>query len=128
MLYGRMKHYQEAIADCDRAQKFAPDHAEVYSVRGISYAYLGDLERALSECLRSIELAPQAADYNRLGEVYILRAEYLPALTAFERAVELDPTDGAFRANRAKAQWYVMMAQLVSYEQPPVCEVDPETH
>lgn len=125
MLYGRLKRYREAIADCDRAQKFAPNHAEIYSVRGISYAYLGDLDRALSECLHAIELAPQATDYDRLGEVYILRAEYQSALVAFERAVELDPTNEEFRSNRSKAQWYVMMSQPVSDEQTGVCEADP---
>jgi len=124
MLYGRLKRYLEAIADCDRAQKFAPDHAEIYSVRGISYAYLGDLERALSECLHAIELAPQATDYNRLGEVYLLRAEYLSALAAFERAVELDPTDETFRSNRSKALWYAMMSQPLSDEQTGVREED----
>jgi tetratricopeptide (TPR) repeat protein len=124
MLYGRQNQYQEAIADCDRAQKYAPDNAELYSVRGISYGYLGDLDRALSECLRAVELAQQASCYNRLGEVYFMRREYQQSLAAFDRANELDPNDGAIQLNRSKALFYLMMSFLDERESPQGVEAD----
>lgn len=124
MLYGRQRQYQEAIADCNRAQTYAPDNAEVYSVRGISYGYLGDLDRARSECLHAVELEPRASCYNRLGEVYFMRKEYRQSFEAFDRAGELDPTDEAIQLNRHKALFYLMMSVFDEKASPQEAEAD----
>ncbi len=109
MVYGRRKHYQEAIADCDRAIRAVPTCGEAYSVRGISYASLGELDLGLAECLRAVELDPQARCFHRLGEVHFMRREYQQALGAFQRAVERDPTNGAMQASLRRAQAYLLL-------------------
>lgn len=109
MLYGRQRRYQDAIADCDRVVREVPDCAEAYSVRGISYAYLGDLDRGLAECLRAVELGLQARCFHRLGEVHLMRKEYQQALVAFRRAVERDPTNAAMQASLRRAQAYLLL-------------------
>lgn len=109
MLYGRLKKYQEAIADCDHALKYGHTSAEVYSVRGISYAYLGDLDRALTDCTQAVELEQSASCYNRLGEVHFMRRDYRQALDAFTQASELDPSNEQTQANRSRALFSLMM-------------------
>jgi tetratricopeptide (TPR) repeat protein len=128
MLHGRLKQYQDAIADCDRAQKYAPENAEIYSVRGISYAYLGDLERALSDCLHAVELEQRASVYNRLGEVHFMRHEYQQSFAAFDRAVDLDPTDEAIHLNRSKALVYMAISLFEGNESAQGVEANCETN
>lgn len=85
-----------------------------FSRRGISYAYLGERDRALSDGKQAIALAPQeASHYNRLGEIYLLRQDILLALDTFRQGRELDPTDEQLQVNwsRALLCWMMVLFQ-----------------
>lgn len=103
-LYAEQEQYAEAIADCDRAERYHPGWAEVFSVRGQCRASLGDMQQALADCDRSIELEPRSARcYRRRGVVHQKRWEFQQALADYDRALELDPTDGFARRGRSEA-------------------------
>jgi tetratricopeptide (TPR) repeat protein len=103
-LYAELEKYAEAHADCNRALVSYPEWAEVYSVRGLCRARLGDMESALADCARSIELEPSTARcYRRRGVVLTLRKDYVAAVADFDRALELDPTDELAQQGRIRA-------------------------
>jgi tetratricopeptide (TPR) repeat protein len=126
MMYGRLLHYQEAIADCDRALEYAPDEAEALAVRGIARAYLGELDLALADCLQAVEVAPQVDHLSRLGEVYLLRKEYRQACEVLDRATALDPTNErvALQLRRALGG---MVLEIMQTETPVSQTSDDET-
>ena len=115
MLYGRLERYAEAIADCDRAAGYHPDCAEIYSVRGLSRAYLGDYDRALVDANRSVELEASARCYQRRAIIYRLSGRYDESIADCDRALALAPDDESIRADRLRAVW-ASIAQVFAAE------------
>ena len=126
MLHGRQKRYRDAIADGDRAITLQPDSAEAFSVRGISYSYLGELDQALADCTHAVELDPQARHSHRLSEVHMMRHEYRLALDVCNRAHELDPTDEYVLISRNKARFMLMMSLFEGHDQKPEEQIGDE--
>ena len=103
-LNAEQRQFAEALSDCDKAECYLPECAEVFSVRGLARANLGDLDRALADCKRSIELdARSARCFRRRGTVHRMRREWQQAIADFDRALELDPTDAFASAGRSEA-------------------------
>lgn len=98
------EQYAEAVADCERALRYHPDWGEVFSVRGLCRAQLGDLEGSLCDCDRSVELEPGSARcYRRRGVVQRKRHQFEKALADFDQALALDPSDALARTGRQEA-------------------------
>jgi serine/threonine protein kinase/Flp pilus assembly protein TadD len=69
-----------------------PDLAQVHYVAGILKANIGQLDQAIAEYLRVIELEPRhSGAYWRLGSIYEQNHQLEKALTALRKAVEIDP-------------------------------------
>jgi len=138
--YAEQDKWALAVDDCDRAERYHPQCAEVFSVRGLCRANLGDMDRALADCDRAIELEPNAArGFRRRGTVRRMRREFMLAVDDFDRALELDPTDEHARTGRVKALLgYVMLDLLAALpaqaaapeqeirEEPPGARVEKE--
>ncbi|MCW8375446.1 ATP-binding protein [Streptomyces justiciae] len=77
--------------------------AAAHLLRGREWRHEGEYARALEECDRAIELAPDSAlaHYGR-GLTLQLMDDYPAALTAFDRADELSPDTGWIIAERAE--------------------------
>jgi tetratricopeptide (TPR) repeat protein len=123
MMRGRLQQYQEAVSDCDRALEWDPSDAEALSVRGISRAFLGDLDQALADCAQAVEKAPQVEHLSRLGEVYLLRQEYQRAFEILNQAVSLDPANERVVRQRTRAR----LGYLLPEQEAPLPSTD-ETH
>jgi tetratricopeptide (TPR) repeat protein len=107
--------FAEAVDDCDRAERYHPECAEVFSVRGLCRANLGDMDRALADCDRSVELEPGTARcYRRRGVVRRMRREFMPAISDFDQALELDPTDEHARTGRSEALLGYVLLDLLA--------------
>ncbi len=114
-VYAEQGKWALAVDDCDRAERYHPECAEVFSVRGLCRANLGDMDRALSDCDRSIELEPGAARiFRRRGVVHRMRREFMLAIDDFDRALDLDPTDEHARTGRAEALLGYVMLDLLA--------------
>jgi len=114
-VYAEQGKFAEAVDDCDRAERYHPECAEVFSVRALARAHLGEMDRALADCNRSIELEPGTARcYRRRGIVHRMRREFMPALADFDRALELDPTDEHARTGRSEALFGYVMLDLLA--------------
>jgi tetratricopeptide (TPR) repeat protein len=93
-LYWKSRHYDEAKHEFETELTIDPNHAQ-------SLAYLGDIEMKANNPDRALSLLRKAAGlkndtriaYLDLGVVLTQRKQYPDAITALQRAEELDSTE-----------------------------------
>lgn len=81
-VHGVAGRFDEAIAAVDTAIRLNPEHATAYANRGLAYINKGDLDRALADFNRAIEIAPipvslrnRADAYRKLGNIAAAEAD-----------------------------------------------------
>ncbi|HEV2656171.1 MAG TPA: tetratricopeptide repeat protein, partial [Ktedonobacteraceae bacterium] len=88
----RLRDYQHAIEDYNRATELDPTYIWGYGQRGRIYRLLRMYDKALADFNRAIELdTSDAWAYSHRGLVYFYMGDYGHALADFKRAIELDP-------------------------------------
>lgn len=80
-----------AIADLSEVIRLDPGISQAYHVRGRQYAKKGDLDRALIDVTKSIELAPDSLAYEFRAELYEKKDQLVAAFKDFEAAAGLAP-------------------------------------
>jgi tetratricopeptide (TPR) repeat protein/tRNA A-37 threonylcarbamoyl transferase component Bud32 len=105
LAYSKLRHYEDAFADCAKALDLDPREATAWCVRGRLYLATGRPAEALADFSKAIDLDPgQANFWNDRGHIlnnYF--AQYDKAAADFSRAIELDPEYVAAWHNRAAA-------------------------
>lgn len=98
----RLKNYEEALVDYDRALELDPTLADqIYPNRGNVLANLGRYEKAFADYALAIQLCPRRPSaYNNRGYLYITLQRYREALPDLNRAVDLDPSYAQALTNR----------------------------
>ena len=72
-----------------------PESADTHNVLGLSHAQQGELDPAVQEFRRALELEPDdAAAHWHIGAALASRGAYAEATTHLARSVELDPRNG----------------------------------
>lgn len=97
--YERQMHgdYDEAITLYTQSIEAYPT-AEAYTFRGWTYSFLGDHERAITECMEAIRVDPEFGNpYNDIGAYLIEQDKWEEAIPWFEKAI---------RAPRYEARCY----------------------
>ncbi len=91
-----------AIADYSEAIRMNPAFAAAYNNRGNAYFTQGDLERALADYNRSIELDnPELhLPYNNRGNIHYQRGDLESALADYTEAIRLNPQYAGAYYNR----------------------------
>ncbi|WP_083786865.1 serine protease [Gloeothece verrucosa] len=80
-------HYQEAIADYNKAIELKP-HPWAYNKRGLAYSELEEYQKAIADFNKTIELEPDADyAYNNRGNVYKDLKDYDKALADYNKAI-----------------------------------------
>ncbi|XP_072032482.1 stress-induced-phosphoprotein 1-like [Amphiura filiformis] len=103
-----IKHYTEAI-------KRNPDDAKIYSNRAACYTKLAELALGLKDCDKCIELDPTfIKGYLRRGTILKGMKKYTEAMTAFEKAHELDENNSEAKEGVTSC----MMAQRMNRSDP----------
>jgi tetratricopeptide (TPR) repeat protein len=90
-----MENFQDAINDCTKAIAISPnDNAEPYYNRGLAYANIGEITKALEDYNKVIELAPENADaYAKRGLLNSQLDNKQNAISDFETFLRLDPNN-----------------------------------
>lgn len=91
-VYLRLKKYNEAIREFERAEKYAPGLFLVYAGKGMFYAFQGQYDLAIKNFTQAIKLEPNLADiYNNRGIIYYCQRNYTAALSDFNQVIKINP-------------------------------------
>jgi len=97
------KDEQQRIKACSAIVDRFPTDAAAYDQRGTAYRHKGDLDQAIADYTRAIELNPNyAAAYNSRGLAHASKGDYTRALADVTKADELVPSTKP-RSSAAKA-------------------------
>jgi len=78
--------------------------ADVYTVRGIAFQLIGQLDSALSDFDRAIEINPEHfGAYVERGLIYLSKRRYSRAIPDFDQAIALNPQSFEAFSNRGTA-------------------------
>jgi tetratricopeptide (TPR) repeat protein len=79
--------FKDAIELYTRSIEAFPT-AEAYTFRGWTYSFLGDYERAITDCLAAIQVDPAFGNpYNDIGAYLIEQGKWDEAIPWFEKAI-----------------------------------------
>lgn len=85
------KRTVEAVRYAERAVEMAPENARAWSILGMAYDWVGDVEEAIETCHHAVELDPAYAEgYAYLAEAYIDAGRWNEANQYAQTALELD--------------------------------------
>src|SRR6266568_2018162 len=90
-----LKLRKRALAEAERAVALGPDLAEAYASRGLlRMEFLRDWSGAQSDFRRALELSPgDPPSHRRMGLLLASQGHLADAITAVDRATQLDPLD-----------------------------------
>ncbi len=100
-------HYKQgqfdlAINELNLALEQGSDPLKVYTIRMESYAATGNVQSAIADAKKVVELEPRNSYYNAfLGKMYLANQAYSDSINYFERSIEQgsrDPNDLYFLA------------------------------
>jgi tetratricopeptide (TPR) repeat protein/predicted Ser/Thr protein kinase len=91
--------YPDAEKVLRSAADLQPDHAGVHQQLGTTYQLMGEVEKAIAEFRRSLDLAPSATSWSNLGTLLQDSGKKAEALDAFEHAVKMSERDPRIRRN-----------------------------
>ncbi|MFH1189116.1 MAG: tetratricopeptide repeat protein [Candidatus Omnitrophota bacterium] len=84
----------------DVARK-SPHKARPYNNRGVAYEERGDIDRAIADYDRAIELSPNYADaYNNRGNAYGEKGDFGRAIDEYNKAIKIDADSADAYNNR----------------------------
>jgi tetratricopeptide (TPR) repeat protein len=108
--YYRDNQYASAADAFTDAIVADPTSAAAWNNRGVARLRLGDLNRAIADLNRALELAPRDADiyYNR-GNALVAAGQYQDAVADYTRAAQINPRFSKAIFNRGAA--YAMLGQ-----------------
>lgn len=124
--YIKQKKYREAIDEFNRAIRLSPDSAVAYHGRGVAHQNNGDLNQAIDDFGKVIEINPQqpplfypeypylASAYHYRGNAYLQKSEFDLAIADFNRALELQPNSVEDYYARGKAHSSKKQTDLAS--------------
>ena len=102
--YNRLRQYDKAMADHDKAIELNPSTAMLYNNRGWTLNNMGRHEQALRDLDHALRLngkLPEA--YNNRGVAYQRMGQFDRAIAEYDAALRLKPGHALYLRNRAQA-------------------------
>ncbi|XP_076886813.1 hsp70-Hsp90 organizing protein 2-like [Bidens hawaiensis] len=98
-------NYTDAIRHFTDAINLAPTNHVLYSNRSAAYASLNQFSEALTDAKKTVDLKPDwAKGYSRLGAAHHGLRQYDEAVLAYNKGLEVDPTNETLKSGLADAQ------------------------
>ena len=99
------KNYDQAVYYYSQAIQLKGDNAVYYSNRAAAYSYLGKDDLAKADCLEALDIdATYVKAYTRLGLAETNLGHLEAAVEAYEKALQLDPTNESIQTSLAQVQ------------------------
>ncbi len=89
--FKKMGNNAMAISSYTRVLELNPNSVAAHNGLGVIYKTIGRYEDSINEFKKAIEISATAPLYRHLGEAYFNRGAIDLAVTAFKKALELDP-------------------------------------
>lgn len=104
MAYQRNKVWKDEFSLWDDTAHKSPHKARPYINRGLAYQNKGNLEQALLDYNKAIEIDSNYAQaYNNRGLLYYAREDFTQAIADYSKAIEIKPNYAKAYYNRATA-------------------------
>ncbi len=101
--------------------------ARLHVMRGITYTYLNENQRAIEDCKSAIQLDPKNPwAFIERGYVFRRLREYQLAIEDFNRAIQLDPKDPWAYASRSLAHFEINENQRAIEDCNSAIQLDPK--
>lgn len=85
--------YEAAVRQATLLLREAPNFAEAWNQRAVAHFQLGDFEESIGDCHQTLEINPyHFAAASGMGQCYLHLGHAQPALEAFQRALNLNPS------------------------------------
>ncbi|MFM6214975.1 tetratricopeptide repeat protein, partial [Planktothrix sp.] len=90
--------YQQCMRQCQQLVKAIPQESRVYLLWGKAAFALGEQEVARKCYHKAVRLEPEKQEgYCCLGELYITQQNWKGAISAYQKAIQVQPTSEAYR-------------------------------
>ena len=104
--YARLNRPQEGLNDLNKAIEIDPDFLNTYLNRSVINNQLGNIDGALSDLEHYLKFRPYQEDlWFEAGRLLNKKNKYADALIRFDKAIALNPNNGNFYVERAKANY-----------------------
>jgi tetratricopeptide (TPR) repeat protein len=113
--YGKSAKDKEALADFEAAAKYLADvparerpswEYELLHQRGVSHATLGELDKALADFNRVLEMRPNYGKvYFNRGEIYYSKGDPAKAIAEYGQAIRYGYPDSVVYTRRGATYW-----------------------
>ena len=106
LAYEWMDDFGQAVADNTKAIELDPRNGMAYNNRAVGFKNLKQLDRALEDYSKCIELqyGDGALNYRQRGSVYAQLKNFQRAIEDFDKAVQLNPKDWEAYRSRGDAK------------------------
>lgn len=115
----------EAISSFSKAINRKSEWPLAYQWRGATYREMGDLDAALEDYTRVLELEPEAYWYNRRGLVYEEQKQFDKAVADYTRAIERNPKWAVAYNNRGFARMNLKQWEKAKADFETAIRLDP---
>ena len=118
---------EAAVKACDEAIRRNPRVAFLYVKRGLEHEQRGNLDRALADYTKTIDLDPKhSRAYNLRGNVYQAKGEFERALADHSKAIALDLNFAEAYLNRGTDHLYKGDLDRAMADSTTATELDPK--
>ncbi|WP_300456555.1 tetratricopeptide repeat protein [Desulfobacula sp.] len=95
-------HYQKAVERFSQLIQLAPDHADAYKNRGVSYMKLEKFDLAIQDFETAKTLFPELKGlYSNLGVAWYYKKDYEKAIESYDTEIQMDSENHVAYFNRA---------------------------
>jgi len=102
VLLFKQGHYQQAIDSFSKLIELAPDNADAYKNRGVSYMKLEKFDLAISDFEKAKKLFPELKGlYSNLGVAWYYKKEYVKAIENYDLEIQMTSDHPVTYFNRA---------------------------